>query len=50
MADALTSHMLRIVQIESVDTLPTFRMHQTILPQSRLKANLTLFHVMQAAG
>jgi hypothetical protein len=50
MADALTSHMLRIVQIESVDTLPTFRMHQTILPQSRLKANLTLFHVMQAVG
>jgi hypothetical protein len=50
MADTLTSHMLRIVQIESVDTLPTFRMHQTILPQSRLKANLTLFHVMQTAS
>lgn len=47
MADALISHMLRIVQIESVDTLPTFRMHQTILPQARLKANLTLFHIMQ---
>ena len=50
MGDSLTSHMLRIVQMESVDTLPTFRMHQTILPQSRLKATLSLFHVMQTAG
>jgi hypothetical protein len=50
MGDTLTSHMLRLVQIELVDTLPTFRMHQTILSQSRLKANLTLFHVVQTAG
>ncbi|MEP6888549.1 MAG: hypothetical protein ABI945_09545 [Nitrospirales bacterium] len=50
MGDTLTSPMLRIVQMESVDTLATFRMHQAILPQSRLKANLTLFHVMQTAG
>ena len=46
MGDILTNHFLRIVQMESVDTLPTFRMHQTILPQARLKATLTLFHVM----
>ncbi|HET9866839.1 MAG TPA: hypothetical protein VFQ06_06075, partial [Nitrospira sp.] len=31
---------------ESVDQLPTFRMHKTILPQSRLEAGLTLFHLM----
>lgn len=49
MEDTLTGHGLRIVRIEPVDALPTFRMHQTILPQSRLKANLTLFHVMQIA-
>jgi hypothetical protein len=30
----------------AVDQLPTFRMHRTILPQSRLKAGLTLYHVM----
>ena len=30
---------------EAVDTLPTFRMHRTILPKARLKAGLTLFHV-----
>jgi hypothetical protein len=49
LGDTLTRHRLRIVQRESVDTLPTFRMHQTILPQSGLKANLTLFHIMQTA-
>ena len=48
--DLLTGHKLRIVRVESVDTLPTFRMHQTILPQARLKAMLTLFHVMQTTG
>lgn len=50
MGDSLTRHRLPIVQTESVDTLPTFRMHQTILPQARLKANLTLFHVVQTTG
>ena len=29
---------------EPVDSLPTFRMHRTILPKARLKAGLTLFH------
>jgi hypothetical protein len=48
MDDILLRHSLRIVQMESVDTLPTFRMHQTILPQARLKPTLTLFHVMQS--
>ena len=33
---------------ESVDQLPTFRMHKTILPQSRLEAGLTVFHVAAA--
>jgi hypothetical protein len=50
LGNRLTGQLLRIVQSESVDTLPTFRMHQTILPQSKLKASLTLFHVMQTAG
>ncbi len=30
---------------ESVEQLPTFRMHRTILPQARLKPGLTLFHL-----
>lgn len=30
---------------ETVEQLPTFRMHRTILPKARLKAGLTLFHV-----
>ena len=47
MGDILKSHFLRVVQMESVDTLPAFRMHQTILPQARLKSSLTFFHVMR---
>lgn len=47
MGNILRSHFLRIIHMESVDMLPTFRMHQTILPQARLKSTLTLFHVMQ---
>jgi hypothetical protein len=30
---------------EPVDSLPTFRMHRTILPKGRLKSGLTLFLV-----
>jgi hypothetical protein len=30
---------------ESVASLPTFRMHKTILPKARVKTGLTLFHV-----
>jgi hypothetical protein len=30
---------------EPVDSLSTFRLHRTILPKSRLKAGLTLFHL-----
>jgi hypothetical protein len=33
---------------EPVEQLPTFRMHRTILPQARLKAGLTLFHLRAA--
>ncbi|TKS60530.1 MAG: hypothetical protein EWM72_01264 [Nitrospira sp.] len=36
---------LQIGWDESVETLPTFRMHRTILPKARVKAGLTLFHV-----
>jgi hypothetical protein len=46
MGDILGRHSLRIGQTESVEALPTFRMHQTILPQAKLKSGLTLFHVM----
>jgi hypothetical protein len=34
-----------VVWQESVEHLPTFRMHRTILPKARLKPGLTLFHV-----
>ena len=39
------AQQLRVLQAEPVESLPTFRIHQTILPKSRLKAGLTLFHL-----
>lgn len=42
---ALPMQQFRVLQIEPVETLPTFRMHRTILPKGRLKTGLTLFHV-----
>jgi hypothetical protein len=39
---------LRVSWQEPVDGLPTFRMHRTILPKARLKAGLTLFHVVKS--
>lgn len=38
---------LQIISAEPVESLPTFRMHQTILPKARLKQGLTLFHVVK---
>jgi hypothetical protein len=39
------SHGLHVCWEESVEQLPTFRMHRTILPKARLRAGLTLFHM-----
>ncbi|MGH7181181.1 MAG: hypothetical protein ACREJN_04290 [Nitrospiraceae bacterium] len=39
------SHGLHICWKELVEQLPTFRMHCTILPNARLRAGLTLFHM-----
>jgi hypothetical protein len=36
---------LQVISADPVEALPTFRMHQTILPKARLKTGLTLFHV-----
>jgi hypothetical protein len=33
---------------ESIENLPTFRMHRSILPKARLRTGLTLFHVTTA--
>jgi hypothetical protein len=41
------SHGLRVCWEEPVEQLSTFRMHRTILPKARLKAELTLFHVIR---
>jgi hypothetical protein len=38
---------LQVLSADPVETLPTFRMHQTILPKARLKQGLTLFHVVK---
>jgi hypothetical protein len=38
-------HDLIVSWQESVEALPTFRMHRNILPRARLKAGLTLYHV-----
>ncbi|MBD0316523.1 MAG: hypothetical protein ICV75_07515 [Nitrospiraceae bacterium] len=45
---SLSTHPFHISWEESVEALPTFRMHRTILPKARLKAGLTLFHVRRA--
>jgi hypothetical protein len=36
-----------VLTVEAVQDLPTFRMHQTILPKARLKAGLSLFHLQK---
>ena len=43
LAGSLESCGLKSVQRVAVQELPSFRMHQTILPKSRLKPGLTLF-------
>ena len=34
---------LQMIEVTPVEQLPTYRMHLTLLPQSRLKSGLTLF-------
>lgn len=43
MGSMLQSHRLRLLQSEPVSMLPTFRMHQTILPNARVNPGLMLF-------
>lgn len=38
---------LKVCRQERVETLPTFRMHRSILPQARVKTGLTLFYVQR---
>ncbi|MBI4401724.1 MAG: hypothetical protein HY581_08845, partial [Nitrospirae bacterium] len=45
LSQSLQAQRLRILQMEPVETLPTFRMHQTILPQARVKPGLLLYVV-----
>ena len=45
--ELLTKFRFLVSRHEPVETLPTFRMHRTILPRARLKAGLTLFQVRQ---
>jgi hypothetical protein len=33
---------------QSIESLPTFRMHKTILPKARVKTGLTLFHIKRS--
>jgi hypothetical protein len=44
--EPFTKSRLRILQTQSVEALPTFQMHRSILPQARLKPGLTLFHLV----
>lgn len=41
----LSSEPWQVCWSESVDALPTFAMHKTILPKARVKTGLTLFHL-----
>lgn len=43
MGSMFQSHRLRLLQSEPVSMLPTFRMHQTILPKARVNPGLMLF-------
>jgi hypothetical protein len=45
--ESLTKYGFRTVRQEPVETLPTFRMHKTILPKARVKAGLTLFQAVR---
>ncbi|MGH9921941.1 MAG: hypothetical protein ACRD38_04240, partial [Nitrososphaerales archaeon] len=38
---------LRLLRIEAVESLPSFRTHRTILPNARLKPGLTLFQALK---
>ena len=44
--EPFTKSRLRILQTQSVEALPTFQMHRSILPQARLKPGLTFFHLV----
>ncbi|MGH7231608.1 MAG: hypothetical protein ACREJU_09660 [Nitrospiraceae bacterium] len=45
MRPALQASLLRIHHIDLVEQLPTFRMHQAVLPKARIKHDVTLFHL-----
>ncbi len=47
MRELLQVQRLRLLHIEAVETLQSFRMHQAILPNARLKAGLTLFQALK---
>lgn len=46
--ESLMRRGLQVGREELIETLPTFRMHRTILPKARVKAGLTLFHVRRS--
>ncbi|MEW6543646.1 MAG: hypothetical protein AB1411_08545 [Nitrospirota bacterium] len=48
LAPLMRARGLRVLRSEPVESLPTFRMHRTILPQARLKPGLTLFHLTKS--
>ena len=48
MRDIMARSGWELIWEEPVASLPTFRMHQTILPKARLKAGLTLFHLRRS--
>ena len=41
------SGRLRILKANPVEGLPTFRMHQSVLPNARIKPDVTLFHLVK---
>jgi len=45
--ELLQVQRLRLLHIEAVETLPSFRMHKAILPNARLKAGLTLLQALK---
>lgn len=47
MSPALQTYRLRILRMDPVASLPSFRMHQSILPQARVKPDLMLFQTLK---
>lgn len=50
LSDYVNAQALHILQAEKVEDLPSFRMHQTILPRARVNPDLTVYCLSKTSG